>query len=73
MTKIIAIKKISKKEILVPGCERSRWWNDSYELILVRRIRLFLVMISFLVATFIVDGSFDNIGIYFRILFIFLL
>jgi hypothetical protein len=44
-------KKISKKEILVPVCERSCWWSSSFELIivvLVRRIRFTLVIFPFL-------------------------
>jgi hypothetical protein len=71
MTKIIARKEITKKEILVPGCERPSWWNNSSELILVfivRRIRFLLEIISFHVVVFIVDGSFENIIIAFRIL-----
>jgi hypothetical protein len=63
MTKLISIKTIAKKEILVPGCERHSWWNNSYELILVRRIIFLLVIISFPTIDFIVDVSFDNIGI----------
>jgi hypothetical protein len=65
MTKIIARKTIAKKEILVPGCERPSWWNNSFELILVvlvRRIRFLLVIISFPIVSFIVDGSFENIA-----------
>jgi hypothetical protein len=77
MTKIIARKTIAKKEVLVPVCEWSSWWNDSFELILVRKMKFMLVIISFLVVALIFygsfDGSFENIGIAFRIFFIFLL
>jgi hypothetical protein len=72
MTKIIARKTIAKKEILVSGCERSSWWNKYYELILVRRIIFLLVIISFPIVVFIVDGAFENVGIDFSIFFIFL-
>jgi hypothetical protein len=75
MTKNIARKLIAKKEILVPGYERPSWWNKSFELILVllvRRIKFMLVIISFHVVAFSVDGSFYNISIAFSIFFIFL-
>jgi hypothetical protein len=63
MTKNIARKTIAKKEILVTGCESEwpSWWKDSSEFILVvlvRRIRFLLVVISFIYIVFIVDGSF---------------
>jgi hypothetical protein len=73
MTKIIARKTIAKKEILVPVCERSSWWNNSFEIflfVLVRRIGFFLVIISFHVVSFIIGGPFENISIDFRIFFI---
>jgi hypothetical protein len=76
MTKFIVRKTIAKKEILVPSCERSSWWNNSYELILVvimRRIRFLLVIISFHAIAFIFYGAFENISITFRFFFIFLL
>jgi hypothetical protein len=75
MKKIIASKTISNKEILVPVCPRPSWWNKSFELILVnlvRILRFMWVMISFPTTAFIVDGSFENIGIDFCIFFIFL-
>jgi hypothetical protein len=51
------------------------WWNNYFELILVnlvRILRLMLVIISFPTTSFTVDGSFENIGIAFRVFFIFL-
>jgi hypothetical protein len=73
--KIIARKTIAKKEILVLGSERPSRLNNSSQFILVvlvRRIKLLLVIISFPVTAFIVDGSFENISIVFRLFFIFL-
>jgi hypothetical protein len=75
MTKIIARKTIAKKEILVPGCERYYWWKNCSELILVvlvRRIRFMMVIISFPTGAFIVDGAFENIIIDFILFFIFI-
>jgi hypothetical protein len=75
MTKIIARKTIDKKYILVSGCERPSWWNNSFEimlLVLVRRVRFLLVIISFPSTAFIIDGVFENIIIAFIIFFIFL-
>jgi hypothetical protein len=76
MTKIIARKTIAKKEILVLVCERPSWWNKSSKLILVifvRRLSFLLVNIAFHVVAFTLDGAFENIGINFRLFFIFLL
>jgi hypothetical protein len=72
MTKIIAIKTIAKKDILVSVWERSFWWNNSFELILVGKIIFLLVINSFPIVAFIVDGAFETIGITFSFFSIFL-
>jgi hypothetical protein len=73
MTKIITRKRIAKKNILVSVCERYFWWNKYFELILMGIISFLFVIISFPTVSFIVDGSFENIGMNFRFFFIFLL
>jgi hypothetical protein len=70
MTKIIARKIIARKYILVLVGERTSWWSNSCGLIIVvlmRRIKNLLVMISFPTVAFIIDGFFKNISIDFRI------
>jgi hypothetical protein len=72
MTKIIARKIVAKEEILVSGCKRPSWWNNSSELIfvvLVRRIKFLLVIIPFLFSTLIFYGSFENVSRAIRIFF----
>lgn len=54
MTKILATKAITLKEILIPGCEGSSWWSNS------SKISPLLFMIYFLVISFTSKGDFRN-------------
>jgi hypothetical protein len=68
MTKIIVRITIAKEEILVPDCEWPSRWNNYSKMIIVvvmRIMRFLLIIISFPIVSFFVDGYFENIGIVF--------